>query len=583
MKRKWIAIALSMIFLLLATSCAKDVPESEPSDTKKKVFLKNTEPAETEPEETVDFWVDLAVSGTANYTVVSARDDYDDMAKAFAESLSKKTGVTFLYKNKSVGGQKIIVGSDPDSVLDDPDDLTYAGLLGRYTDQHIYLTAHTKNGTQNAVNRFLSGILDEYVTEGADGKLNVRVPNTVFFLYNPTNYSNEKPTVFGESLLDYQIVFPAEMRTTERMMAKQIIDLLGNATGLKLSYVTDEAPEAEREIVVGKTNREASIALYESLSEGEYVIKSEGKSVYLGYENLLIATEARDRLCSILTRNVTEAISLSVTPNEAAALLQKKDPSHVRVMTSNALCAGDLDGVETYLKGMGVTWEERVGLQADMIMDYLPDFVGLQEMQESDNVNGYAGYMHTVMAAETAGEYTFVQYDEIPLEDYPIPILYRSTVWKLEDKGYSSFTYHAEHRHFWGLFSRLDDPSEQYILINLHNPTSNFMDEQLASAEAVHELFLDLEYLYPDVPIFIVGDFNAAIGSQTLSRIIIQTDLDASYRHTDDDGGQNFSGYIDLVLFQKNLVNVESIRVVRTHQIEKTSDHRPVFSDFSLK
>jgi endonuclease/exonuclease/phosphatase family metal-dependent hydrolase len=188
-------------------------------------------------------------------------------------------------------------------------------------------------------------------------------------------------------------------------------------------------------------------------------------------------------------------------------------------MTTNIVAAGDLDAQATFDEGYGITWAERVAIQADMIMTYLPDFIGLQEMQEHPDVNGYEGYMHSVMEENTCTEYSFVIYEDLPRSEYWTPIMYRSTLWQVEAKGFLPCWDNAMHRLQWALFSRKDNPDEKYILINLHNPTSNSIDWQWKAAQETNELFLRLRDEY-GVPIFITGDFNITPAAPAYAELV---------------------------------------------------------------
>ena len=249
-------------------------------------------------------------------------------------------------------------------------------------------------------------------------------------------------------------------------------------------------------------------------------------------------------------------------------------------MTSNIICAGDSWGKEYFEIGYGITWQERVGIQGVAIMTYLPDFVGLQEMQEGFTYGN--ALMHTELLKTVGSEYAFVTFSQMGTNTYWNPILYRKTVWQIEaqDVLYPANFDNDMHRWQWALFSKISDPSQKYILLNLHYPTSGNQTQQQAAADLVNAKIRELQALYPNVPIFVTGDFNANKSSTTFAKTVANTGLQPSFTLTTN---YNSIESIDHVLVPSDQVSVLAYRVIKDHYIVLTSDHRPVFVDISLK
>lgn len=565
-KKRWIAILLAWL-IFVGVYC----------------WVNRKKPVESAPEEdaSVKYWVDLVKDGSAEYTVSAANGDYEEIAKEFATLMSQRTGVHFSYcPQQEVRGKMILIGSRPETVMPDVEKLTYHGQVALYTESVIYVTGHHPTAVEKATQRFQRNITEKYIDVTIDDKISVRVPDHFFFLYNPETYLNPEPKLLGRDLGEYRIVFPYETTVTEQWMAEELIQRIGDETGYMMSRVTDTSEPCPKEIVFGRTKRPESTALYSSLPSESYAIRSVGNSVYIAYDNYLVGRDAIDRLLALFASDQESEIDLVETPTYANAMVRKADASHIRVMTTNIVAAGDLDAQATFDEGYGITWAERVAIQADMIMTYLPDFIGLQEMQEHPDINGYEGYMHSVMEENTCTEYSFVIYDDLPRSEYWTPIMYRSTLWQVEAKGFLPCWDNAMHRLQWALFSRIDNPDEKYLLINLHNPTSNRVDWQWKAAQETNELFLRLRDEY-GVPIFITGDFNTSYGSNTYEMIVNRTDLMTSQRIVENSGTSGAS--IDHVFVQQSLMNVEAYRVINNGYISKTSDHRPVFADLSRR
>lgn len=534
-----------------------------------------------------DEWTALVSEGVAQFTVVAASAEYDDMARELASDLTARTKAAFQWKSSANKGDtsllkknQIVLGDSLTKVLKPEETLTYNGRISRAIKSStgylkIHITGNHKDAVAASKAKFLTGCLARYVKYDENKKLNFIVPNPrIFFLEeNLKNYANTSPTLFGKDLAEYHIVFPKNMTAIDQYMAKYLLNEIGCNTGYTMKSVTDATSEAECEIVFGKTSRAGSQALYETLEKGQFAIKSEGTKIYVAYENYLVSSDARAALNGLYLREVTEAVDIREKPDYTANCVTKTDESHVRVMTSNIICAGDADGREMFDRGLGITWQQRVQIQGAMMMAYLPDFIGLQEMQNGDTYG--VAYMHDELKKIISSEYTFVEYEGMAPNTYWNPIVYRHTVWKLEEKGtmYPGSFDDSMHRWQWARFSKLDDPSEQCIILNLHYPISKKVEEREAAGDAVNAKIKELQETYFYAPLFVTGDFNAAEGQDLYNRTVADTPMQ---------NANTGKGAIDLVLYDGSTVSCKMRRSVFDNFIKMTSDHRPFFGDFDL-
>ena len=266
----------------------------------------------------------------------------------------------------------------------------------------------------------------------------------------------------------------------------------------------------------------------------------------------------------------------------------------VRIMTSNIVAPGDENGQKDIEEKYGVSWQERMRIQGDMIMTYQPDFVGFQELQEG-NTNGVRALAQTEMLKTIGSEYTMIYFDGVVKQNYYTPIAYRTDKWTVEEKNVSdALSSNNMHRWQWARFRMIDDPATtedesqiQYIIMNLHYPISSMEDAREAAGKAVHDEYQRLKALYPDIPISITGDFNASFGSDLFNLTIgademgvADTPLKPSYMATADIG--EGTADIDHVLVENDAVTVLNYRRVTTGLIAWTSDHRPVFADVHI-
>ena len=533
----------------------------------------------------VGYWVSLVKDGTAQYTIVSADEAYDVAASDLASLLTQQTGVTFRYKTSAqqsdVSGKKIVLGKDLYKIVADPSFLSYCGLLCLDRGTSIHITGFTEETVLASIEKFSKLNFSLFVSKNANEKIVVSIPDTyLFFMDNDRGYANPTPTILGRDLAEYQFVFPKDMTSTDQYLADTLRDTIGKNTGCLIKIVTDDAPMAAYEIVFGKTNRTGSQTLYASLSSGYYIIQSMDGSIYVAYDNYLVADQAVSAFHPLYLNNKQGEILLSQKPNYDSYAIEKTEGTDVRIMTSNIICAGDSWGKEYFEIGYGITWQERVGIQGVAIMTYLPDFVGLQEMQEGFTYGN--ALMHTELLKTVGSEYAFVTFSQMGTNTYWNPILYRKTVWQIEaqDVLYPANFDNDMHRWQWALFSKISDPSQKYILLNLHYPTSGNQTQQQAAADLVNAKIRELQALYPNVPIFVTGDFNANKSSTTFAKTVANTGLQPSFTLTTN---YNSIESIDHVLVPSDQVSVLAYRVIKDHYIVLTSDHRPVFVDISLK
>jgi endonuclease/exonuclease/phosphatase family metal-dependent hydrolase len=193
-------------------------------------------------------------------------------------------------------------------------------------------------------------------------------------------------------------------------------------------------------------------------------------------------------------------------------------------------------------------------------------------MQEGA-VNGYDGYMHTEMKKALGDEYDYVNYTGVAKGVYWTPIMYRSTIWQIEDRGY--WKQDDMHRCHWALFSKIDNPDEQYIIINVH------LDGRRDMALKVNETYQTLLTQYPDAKIFMTGDMNTKPGNDAYLGLIYNSKLKGAETLTENVSA-DLGMQIDHVFVQSNLVTVDNYRVLNNTYLPISSDHLPVFADISL-
>ena len=386
----------------------------------------------------------------------------------------------------------------------------------------------------------------------------------------------------------YTIVLPEQPSYNELYYAKSMVKKMEGAFGYTMPIVSDQTPVGACEIVIGKTKRPESHALFADLKEDAYALRSKGDSIYLAYGNYLLLIDAIERLSALCLRGLDVSLDLMETNAHADAHMKKADEKQIRVMSTNIVAAGDLASLKYLGERYGVTYIDRIDVQASMILDYLPDIIGLQEIQEG-TVNKIEGYMHTELMNRIGHEYTkvdFSQYVERILHMWT-PIAYRTSVWDMVEFGAATNEeiMNVMHRWQWGVYRRKAD-GQLFIHMNLHGPHSGnqeFRDFQPVFFGRVNAKLKELMAKYPDAPCAVTGDYNQLYDTPSLRELQKDTTLDTAYLVAKDTTYPASYGVIDHIMIPTDMVDAEIYRMIDNGLLYVTSDHRPCFTDLTVK
>ena len=319
-------------------------------------------------------------------------------------------------------------------------------------------------------------------------------------------------TLLGNSIDFYDIVISSKASTLTKMMAEYFQEIIYEETGALLDMITDAEVESEYEILFGDTTRAGSDVLYTNgkynANTVGYSIKSVTNKIVIGYSDSSSLTGAYDAFLELLTNDTTNGINVSGTYD---AMTQVNKTGDIRVMSSNIYGKNGHD-----FDKLGMPWEARAEIMADVYKVYQPDFIGLQEstFEQEQEILKYIGDMYAVVP--------FAEADQ-----NRTPLLYRKDLYKLEASYYYDFTggRHLE----WALYSSIENPDEKFIHMNLHYlPVGNTTDdtyatklaEQVEQAKLVNVEIKRLMTKYPGVPIAVSGDYNHVSSSETYLAMI---------------------------------------------------------------
>ena len=228
---------------------------------------------------------------------------------------------------------------------------------------------------------------------------------------------------------------------------------------------------------------------------------------------------------------------------------------------------------------------DREEIVPQVIADYLPDSVGLQECDGTWflSMKAYLPDYKIIGVGRLSG---------LPLIGEATAIMYRADKYKLVDWGtfWLSETpdkvskgWDAEHNRTctWAILENLET-GEQYAHVNTH------LDNKGAEART-KGLDLVLEKVASfDMPVVLTGDFNFAKGCDLYKQLTAGELDDAATVAETADSGCTYHGYngtvegkpIDFILVNDQVTEVKSYNIMREKYNDRyVSDHYPIFAD----
>lgn len=270
---------------------------------------------------------------------------------------------------------------------------------------------------------------------------------------------------------------------------------------------------------------------------------------------------------------------LSGCGKEPMTVEEKKDvlmeEGAVRIMSFNIRCA---------------EYEERQELVPQLILEYAPDSVGVQECtyQWYKQLTGVlTGYGFVGVGRDTGdvhfgcGELSGVLYR---LDKYEL--LDSGTIWVSETPEKVSYGWDAACRRVctWAVLRNLET-GESYVHVNTH------LDHQgeVARSKGV-ELVVEKVRSF-DLPVVLTGDFNFDQGADPYWKVLDAGLLDTKFQTEDSMDGKTFHAYqggeeglpIDFIFVNDQVGCIIRTRILRDIYGEQyPSDHYPIYADLYL-
>ncbi|MBR6681163.1 MAG: hypothetical protein IKL59_07885 [Clostridia bacterium] len=316
-------------------------------------------------------------------------------------SLSIKDETYYRYSNaESLEGAKIVVGALSDAIsteLERP--LRDNEYVIKVTDGSLYIIGGADAGVVQGVNYFLSNYI------------NKDTPTTVFtsgvLHANETAAPVSELTVSGNDISQYNIVYYDSAYA--KQSAQRIQAAIASVTGYTLPVISDSAAETEYEILVGKTNRDESVALRSNYARPNvyYDIKISGEKLVVmaeGYVTLDVVSDAFESYMAGIASAATTAISSNIASGDIIDSVDTENISMVNRAAGTDLRVFHWNMAAPYLNSANIVYTDHVTrgeVMADIILQLYPDIITTNELYKSHN--GNFTFFNTIMGE--LGEY----------------------------------------------------------------------------------------------------------------------------------------------------------------------------------
>ncbi len=360
--------------------------------------------------------------------------------------------------------------------------------------------------------------------------------------------------------------------------------------------------EQAKEILIGACEREESKQVRASLEVNTYAIRMvNGKLVIVGVDHYATAQAIRafidtylgEPVSTLVVKDNLNVVEKSALPQEMCDLTEGAD---MRLMTFNTL-------------GSGTEYEKRRPNEIQMLLDYLPDVVGVQEANKKVHAE--------VLKADPISDYYAmnVEYHPNTTTVNYTAILYLKSKYTLIDSGIewldSRYTETNTKSMSWAVLERIGT-GERFAVVNMHGavwtksyPIPNGQTyesmRELAHTWRVDNVRQMLERVnailatYPDIPLITMGDFNfdndSAAYAAMMAGHMDDTQMTATVRtvenlksfHTTVGAAPVEGQCIDHIFYTDDSLETLTFALGMRQLDLDASDHCPVYADVKFK
>ena len=393
-------------------------------------------------------------------------------------------------------------------------------------------------------------------------------------------YLAQDMMINGVHISEYAIVFPARSELFESELARRMADHLTLISGYSIPYYADSKDAQGKEILIGKTNRDFTA----TTTSGAAVEYNNGYIAVVGstpYDYGL----AQEKLSDMIDAGAIKDGTLTV-PEMTQAL-----PS-----ATISIMAYNVYGFEDY--------DSRCDNIRRLVVKYLPDILAYQEpdtsMTNKINMTDYYDHFYgkprhtlpngsTVSDASGANSISPILYAKDRYE-----FILGDTKWVTGTPDIASKLPGSSHYRMY-TYAMLRDKitGEEFIAVNWHLDFSEPI--QVTSMQYMFKFFQEN---YTDIPVILLGDFNADVASKVVSEITVKQGGFVSMHNMTSNWGTDKPANIDWIFGMSCCVNASYYTVCRETYSDKDapasskdktwgdgkmpSDHAAVYAEFKI-
>lgn len=574
--KKIVSLLLCMVVLLGAfVGCdnfSQQPPESTTTPTT--AGTTNQDPSVIPP---------LTVGTFKTYRIVRAESVSSELGleiNSMIQAISNKFGVTMENRDDYVhptnpkyqeADCEIIVGNCSRSACEKyyaPASLRIADYGYQMDGTKIVLFGGSDAAVINAVKLFVNNVV-KAATDTSDTA--VLYNNATDAVTKRGTYTIDELTINGNSIADYRIVYPNVNYCFEEDIATRLHTHIKDLTGYDLPLIKDRvAYNGEKEIHIGKTNRDTSYVNGITVADNRYFVRALEQTQILAYApNAEGMLKASDVLFGFFDVSKATNKKLAIQIEKEATMQSFSVSEKLTVMSFNV-----------WVSEVTSARQERV---KTVINTYLPDMFGVQEASPTwmtylnNNLSGTYAYVGNGRDGNNSGEYSAIFYkkDKFTLLD-------SGTKWLSDTPNVvSKYSDSACNRIY--TYAKLKNKStgDEFVYINTH------LDHVGSDARYKQSTVLKNFIVTQTCPVIVTGDFNCVSSENTYSNMISAGLENASSIAARSSTSPTFPGggkIIDFIFFSKNDAYVISYNVV-SHMLngQQVSDHCPIYAEFLWK
>ena len=316
---------------------------------------------------------------------------------------------------------------------------------------------------------------------------------------NRANFAGKDLLINGTPLSEYSIVYPANGTLYEKELARRLSDYITTISGYVLPFIADTKAQTAHEILIGKTNRPFSI-----LTVSGAAVEADKNHIAVVGDTAYDYGLAQQTLSELMNAAALGSKSLTLPDKTVANAASEK----VKIMSYNVY------GSDYY--------DSRCDNIRRLVTKYLPDIIGYQEptvdMTDKIRMDGYYEWFD--------GKARHVRPDGTVLTDTdgansisPIGYAKDRFVFVLGDTKWctgtpdeaSKLSTSDYYRMFTYAMLRDKQTGEEFIVVNWHLDFDS--TTQMAQMNYMFKFF---QQHYNDIPVIMLGDFNASSESSVI-------------------------------------------------------------------